>query len=345
VDGLKVSVIIPIYNTEKYLPECLSSVVNQFYRNIEVILVDDGSTDHCPEICDEWAERDKRIRVIHQKNAGLGLARNSGLLQATGDYVCFVDSDDRISHEMISACTETMKDFRPDMVTYGIADISAEGEVIAEHIPCTEKDLYTGREVIEEILPEYIGKDLRTGFSSGLYMSACCTLFSRELFSRADFRFVSERVIISEDVYSLLGLFSYVESVVIVHKALYYYRVNEASQTHTYRSDRFERIRDFYLKSVALAEDKSYPPEVRERLIQPFISFTIAALKQIASAPISSGEKRQKIGAILRDDVLGSCLERYDLRHENLRKKILFFLMEKHQTCFVQALLCIRNRI
>ena len=86
-----VSVIIPIYKAEKYLPMCVDSVLNQTYQNLEVILVDDGSPDNCPAICDEYAQKDKRIRVLHQKNAGLSMARNAGLDICTGDYITFVD--------------------------------------------------------------------------------------------------------------------------------------------------------------------------------------------------------------------------------------------------------------
>lgn len=96
----KISVIIPIYKVEAYLDRCVESIVEQTYTNLEIILVDDGSPDRCPQICDEWAKKDSRIRVIHQKNAGAGAARNAGIAIATGDIFAFVDSDDCISPHM-----------------------------------------------------------------------------------------------------------------------------------------------------------------------------------------------------------------------------------------------------
>ena len=90
----KVSVVVPIYNVEPYLVMCLESLLNQTLKEIEIILVDDGSPDNCPQICDEYAQRDSRIKVIHKKNAGLGMARNSGIEIATGKYIAFLDSDD-----------------------------------------------------------------------------------------------------------------------------------------------------------------------------------------------------------------------------------------------------------
>ena len=92
--GNLVSVIVPIYNVEKYLEKCIESIVNQTYKNLEIILVDDGSPDNCPAICDEWAQKDSRIKVIHKKNGGLSSARNAGLEVSNGEYISFVDSDD-----------------------------------------------------------------------------------------------------------------------------------------------------------------------------------------------------------------------------------------------------------
>lgn len=96
MDYGKVSVIVPIYKVESYLDQCVQSIVDQTYKNLEIILVDDGSPDHCPIVCDAWAEKDSRIRVIHKENGGFSSARNVGLDAATGDYIQFVDSDDWI---------------------------------------------------------------------------------------------------------------------------------------------------------------------------------------------------------------------------------------------------------
>ena len=100
MDKAKVSIIVPCYGVEKYLDCCMESIVNQTLKDIEIILVDDGSPDRVPQICDEWAQKDPRIKVIHKKNAGLGYARNSGLEIASGEYVAFVDSDDYVDIRM-----------------------------------------------------------------------------------------------------------------------------------------------------------------------------------------------------------------------------------------------------
>ena len=92
-----ISVIVPIYNVEKYLARCVDSIVNQTYKNLEIILVDDGSPDLCPQMCDDYAEKDSRIKVVHKKNGGLSDARNAGMAVSTGEYISFIDSDDYVS--------------------------------------------------------------------------------------------------------------------------------------------------------------------------------------------------------------------------------------------------------
>ena len=105
----KVSVIVPVYNVENYLEECVNSILNQTYENLEIILVDDGSTDNCPQICDDWAKKDKRIKVIHKANGGVSSARNVGLDNATGEYIGFVDSDDYIDITMYEKMLKLLK--------------------------------------------------------------------------------------------------------------------------------------------------------------------------------------------------------------------------------------------
>ena len=96
-----ISIIVPVYNVQEYLPKCLDSIINQTYKNLEIILVDDGSTDNSGKLCDEYAERDKRIKIIHQKNSGQANARNKGIKESKGKYIAFVDSDDWIDEDFI----------------------------------------------------------------------------------------------------------------------------------------------------------------------------------------------------------------------------------------------------
>ena len=115
-DDIVISIIVPIYNTEKYLNECVDSIINQTYKNIEIILVNDGSTDNCLKICDEYAKKDKRVKVIHKENGGLSSARNSGLDILTGKYVCFIDSDDYVATTFVYDMFNLITKYNADIV-------------------------------------------------------------------------------------------------------------------------------------------------------------------------------------------------------------------------------------
>lgn len=112
----KVSIIVPVYNVEKYLVRCMESLLNQTLKEIEIILVDDGSPDNCPQMCDEYARRDSRVKVIHKSNAGLGYARNSGLDVAVGEYIAFVDSDDYVDTSMYATLWNEARASNADVV-------------------------------------------------------------------------------------------------------------------------------------------------------------------------------------------------------------------------------------
>lgn len=115
-----ISVIVPIYNVEKYLDRCVDSIINQTYKNLEIILVDDGSPDNCPQMCDDYAKKDSRIKVVHKENGGLSDARNVGMEVATGEYVSFIDSDDYISLDFYETLLETIVDNDSDIVECGV---------------------------------------------------------------------------------------------------------------------------------------------------------------------------------------------------------------------------------
>lgn len=115
-----ISVIVPIYNVEKYLDRCVDSIINQTYKNLEIVLVDDGSLDNCPKMCDDYAEKDSRIKVVHKENGGLSDARNAGMKVATGEYVSFIDSDDYVSLDFYETLLDTIVDNNSDIVECGV---------------------------------------------------------------------------------------------------------------------------------------------------------------------------------------------------------------------------------
>ena len=126
-----ISIVVPIYKVEAYLNRCVESIVNQTYQKLEIILVDDGSPDKCPRMCEKWAEKDNRIRVVHKENGGLSDARNAGMRVATGDYISFIDSDDYISLEFIETLYNIAKTQTADIVECSVANCYEDGRVDA----------------------------------------------------------------------------------------------------------------------------------------------------------------------------------------------------------------------
>lgn len=132
----ELSIIVPVYKVEKYLPKCIDSILAQTFRDFELILIDDGSPDNCGAICDEYAARDSRIKVIHQENAGVSAARNAGLDIATGTYLGFVDSDDWIESEMYETMIATAKEKQVDVVVCGFRIFKDDGSYIGRSNAC-----------------------------------------------------------------------------------------------------------------------------------------------------------------------------------------------------------------
>ena len=144
----RISIIVPIYNTEKYLDRCIASIVAQSYENLEIILVDDGSSDNCGIICDRWAINDNRIKVLHKSNGGLSDARNAGLSIATGEYIGFVDSDDYIHMDMYQELFDLIKKYGADMAICEYNCVSEDGIVLARNNKrigdrCIDKSIFS----------------------------------------------------------------------------------------------------------------------------------------------------------------------------------------------------------
>ena len=337
-----VSIVLPIYNVEKYLNRCVKSVINQSYKNLEIILVDDGSPDNCPVLCDEWAKKDNRIKVVHKKNAGLGYARNTGIENATGEYICFFDSDDYIALDTIEKAYNLATKEESDMVVFGFCYVKANGETGKAVIPHTEKTTFSGEEVQNVFLADLIGPDVKNGKQTDLWMSAWACLYSLEMIQKASWRFVSEREIISEDVYSLLGLYKYVNRVSVLSEALYFYCENAGSLTHTYKPDRYNRIKNFYEACYQLAEESSYGADVKERLSYPYLSNTIAAMKMIVGSDQVKTLKCEQLKQIIDDDTLQNVLSKANIRKEKKTRKLLLVAIKKKQYSFIYWLIKIK---
>lgn len=228
----KISVIVPVYKVEDYLNECVQSIVNQKYQNLQIILVDDGSPDRCGEMCDTWAKIDKRIEVIHKKNGGLSDARNVGLEAAKGNFIAFVDSDDWIEPQMYEVMMNTLIKEKADFVACGIIDCCF-GKEIKHSMP------YNVGET--ELFLNLIYKD--TTFP----VAAWNKLYRKKCWETLRFPVGK----ICEDAFTTYLLVSHASRIVQIPDLLYHYRIREnsimTSEFKPSRMDEEEAWRENYL--------------------------------------------------------------------------------------------------
>ncbi len=208
----KISVIVPVYRAEKYIENCIASIVNQTYKNLEIILVDDGSPDSCPQICDEWAKKDSRIVVVHKQNGGVSSARNTGLDVATGDYITFVDSDDFIEENMIFSLLDAMGD--ADMAVCGFTFDYPDGR--------QSKAISYDDKIFSNPLKDYIDDKIRP--------EACGKLISKKAIGdvRFDYRFGY-----SEDVLFNYFVVKNCKKVAVISAPLYHYMQDSGNSSTT----------------------------------------------------------------------------------------------------------------
>ena len=215
-----VSVIIPIYNVEDYLEECIRSVCDQSYTNLEIILVDDGSPDGSPAICDAWAKKDSRIRVIHKKNGGLSDARNAGLDVAEGEYIYFVDGDDYIKPDLIETALGHFKE-NTDMVVFRYEQCREDGSRKAvAYYQLGEFSIDSGNRLhflTHVLLAERIGWQVWD------------RVFRHDIIRKYNLRFADNRQIFAEDMYFCLCYCAHAENIVSIGRSLYCYRIRENS--------------------------------------------------------------------------------------------------------------------
>lgn len=243
---MKVSVIVPIYNVEKYLNRCMDSLLNQTLKDIEFILVDDGSPDRCPVMCDEYARKDSRIKVIHKKNAGLGYARNSGLEIATGEFVAFVDSDDFVDTSMYEALYNEAVSSNADAVFCGFkTETQHDVWVDSNEVSCRTE--WNGEQVNEFML-DMVACAPHVSVERKYQMSVWHSIYRRNVITDNNIQFLSERDLASEDIPFQVDFLLRSRKIVYLPQSYYHYCLNGTSLTATFLPERFDRFK--YLHHV-----------------------------------------------------------------------------------------------
>lgn len=335
-----ISVIVPVYNVENYMRQCIDSLLNQTLSNIEIILVDDGATDTSPKICDEYARRYSRIKVIHKLNGGLGSARNAGMKEARGKYIGFVDSDDYVSVKMYETLLDVAETNKADCAYCEFTRFWNDTVDVTKPPKKTIK-VYSDKEILDAYLLDRIGCSPSEKEDCSYGASVNLGLFRSDVIQRSKVEFVSEREFIAEDMIFDIDFIPYCKKIVHTNEALYFYRFNPDSLTTRYVSDRFER-------NVALCNetasrlDKTYNSDVYKiRLDRYFLKITrIALIEEIAHLNENGWRNtRANINRIANNQKLNQILKTYPLASLPKTQKIFFCALKQKMYLLVAILI------
>lgn len=306
---MKVSVIIPVYNTAKYLDECIESVVKQSVEELEIILVDDGSTDASSDICDKWANQDERIKVIHKHNEGLGYTRNRGLEEAQGEYISFLDSDDTLDLNTYEICIERMEEYHAQACYFGRKTFDDKGNfTVNANIP--KKLYYEGKEIKKEFSKHYIGWLQSEDRIPYIKESSCCAMYRRDIIAMNHLSFPSERECLSEDAFFNLDVCKNADSIIIIPENFYNYRYNPMSLTKKRDKERVRKITGYYHKLQEYIVDFPMVMDAKKRIDFKLISLLRGTVKnEIEASKIADfGEIIKFLKDIVkREDVKAAC--------------------------------------
>lgn len=313
-----ISIIVPIYKVEKYIHKCIDSLINQTYKNIEIILIEDGSPDNCAKICDEYAEKDKRIKVIHKENAGLSAARNDGVDICMGEYVTFVDSDDYISYSFCEELLNAIVENNADIAICGINRF-VEGENAEEAEVNVETKVYNAKETIYNLIS--IGD---------YYDCACGKLYSKKILD--GIRFPIGRIY--EDSATTYKFYHMADRVVVLNVKYYYYLTKRADSivgsayTLKKQSDNYLMIEgrnEYLLKAFPDMEHEINAGYIRNALTLIERTYLSEDIELINSEIIEKVEKR------IKDIIKSINKNSFDNILSNYRLAALYLFFENKQ--------------
>lgn len=322
----KISVIVPVYNVEKYLPRCMESLLNQTLKDIEIIMVDDGSTDRSGDLCEEYSRVDSRVKVIHKINGGLGFARNSGIDTAVGEYIAFADSDDYVSLDMYYKLYNAAVNNNADTCICGSNRVYSNCSIGIFENP-VEKGKYDKDKIKNSILINLIGSPPDYPYDDYIGMPVWKGIYSRKIITSNNLRFCSEREFISEDIIFQMDYYKWAECVAVIPDALYFHCENEFSLTTSYKPDRFKKYIILYLELIKRSNAMGIHENALQRIERTFISGSRICIIQEASNSYKIGKKNalKNIKSICCDSLLQKVLTDYPIFRLPFKQRIFSF--------------------
>ncbi len=247
-----ISVIVPIYNAEKKLTRCIQSILNQTISDFELILVDDGSPDNCGAICDEYAEKDRRIVVIHQKNSGASAARNAGIAAAHGKYIGFIDSDDYISDNYFECLVNTAIEKETDIVMCNYTLVDKNGNMVNMF-----HGFITGTVFSRDQIENTLYKNIFNNENTVGYFSLCNKIFKKDFIKKNDI-IINENMFFGEDMLFIMDCLQFCESIAFIENAGYNYEMTEDGLFSKYRRSFINDISICYNRLIDQTAPKGY---------------------------------------------------------------------------------------
>lgn len=340
-EKIKLSVIIPVYNVEKYLDRCINSLINQGVSSYEIILIDDESTDSSGEICDRWAEKCSHIRVVHKQNEGAGYARNTGIEIAKGEYLAYVDSDDYVGEGAFKKILKVMESTGADVCYFGNYDVLANGE--KKQLAQIPKKLeYNGEETYDFAKDIIAAKPNSSAFMFG-GVAPWSGVTRKEIVDKYELRFPSDREVINEDLFYNLKVALYSQKIVIIPERLYYYCHNDNNSiTTSYYKDRFEAAQKMY--AILLEELSQYvnnDADMYQRIERLFMSNLILCLKQEF---VYNKKPRAAIRDICSESIVKKIVRNYPINKLPFKQKVFFYSVRCRNSLLIYLLLKLRNK-
>lgn len=336
-----ISIIVPIYKVEKYLSKCVNSILNQTYKDLEIILVDDGSPDNCPHMCDAFAEKDSRIKVIHKQNGGLMSARQAGLRIATGEYVGFVDGDDWIEPEMYMHFYNAVEKYHPDIIVSEFYfDFGNKKNVSRQKL---SKPFYNKQEMIEDIYPVMLFQQPYYNF--GIYPCCWSKIYKKELLEKCLYR-IPEEIKIGEDTAFTYPCLVKAHSLAYVDKPCYHYMDSrDGSMTSSYDSDMENTILIPYhiLKKEFEASGYHFSNSLEYYLLYLF-EFVIRN-EAIALNHKSKKQVEETFKRLICDNQLCESLKNIKISDLPIRKKLVLILLRSKNTGLLYFYINLLNKI
>lgn len=307
----KISIIVPCYGVEQFLDRCVKSLVKQTLQDIEIILVDDASPDWVPKMCDAWAEKDSRIKVVHKKvNEGLGMACNTGIEIAIGEYIAFCDSDDYVDKEMYGTMYDAAKKEDADMVFTGLKRVDTKYNLLGKMNHPTQKLIIDTKEDIAEFSKNMIASEPSDSKERRMMVSAKVVLYRKCIIKDNNLRFVSERQYPSEDLLFNVLVAAHSKKICVLPMHFYNYMVNLSSITTKVRTDKFPLFKQLYFFSLDLCKTVVLNG-AETRVQRMFMGYVRSYMCQILLSSVKN--KKAIISGICKDDIWKEILKTYPI--------------------------------